>query len=168
REEDREEEGKRGQRLLAARQQRQALRRLARRGDLDLDAHVVLGVAALLRLGDLLEPLLVARRLLRLGAAEHGARAGVLADEAETTAAAGAGSPSASGRPAGSGSRPSFVASSESTAPTSEARSRACCARTSARVTASAPPWSRVCAAFSAAAPVRRSAARRSPAARSA
>ena len=40
REEDREHEGQRDQRLLAARQQRQALRGLARRGDLDLHAAI--------------------------------------------------------------------------------------------------------------------------------
>src|SRR5205085_9755212 len=41
-EEDREQERDRGHRLLAARQQRQALGRLARRRDLDLDAEQVL------------------------------------------------------------------------------------------------------------------------------
>src|SRR3954467_6838491 len=45
--EDREEEGDRGHRLLTARQQRQALGRLARRRDLDLDAVEVLLVLLL-------------------------------------------------------------------------------------------------------------------------
>ena len=45
-EEDAEQEGDRGHRLLAAGEQRQALHRLARGRDLDLDAEVVVGVDA--------------------------------------------------------------------------------------------------------------------------
>src|SRR5215207_4465222 len=78
-EEDREQEGERGHRLLAARQQRQPLRRLARGRDLDLDAHAVLG-RGFLGLGRLLDPLVVGgRALVGAGAAQHGAWAGVLA-----------------------------------------------------------------------------------------
>ena len=47
--EDREQEGQRGQRLLAARQQRQALHRLAGGRHLDLHAQAVLGVGAAVR-----------------------------------------------------------------------------------------------------------------------
>src|SRR5829696_5132252 len=78
-EEDREQEGERGHRLLAARQQRQPLRRLARGRDLDLDAHAVLG-RGFLGLGRLLDPLVVGgSALVGAGAAQHGAWAGVLA-----------------------------------------------------------------------------------------
>src|SRR3954452_10629526 len=80
--EDREEEGDRGHRLLAAAEQREALGRLARRRDLDLDPVEVL-------LGELLAGVgLLGGRLL-LGAAEHRARAAVLLDEAQAPAAPG-------------------------------------------------------------------------------
>src|SRR5215207_1932436 len=85
-EEDREQEGERGHRLLAARQQRQPLRRLARGRDLDLDAHAVLG-RGFLGLGRLLDPLVVGGSAL-LGAAQHGAWAGVLAYQPQPPPAA--------------------------------------------------------------------------------
>ena len=78
-EEHGEQERERGQRLLAAGEQREALGRLARGRDLDLDAHLVLGRLLFL------DRLLV---LVVVGAAEHRARAGVLADEPQRAAAA--------------------------------------------------------------------------------
>ena len=81
-EEDGEQERERGHRLLAAGEQRQALGRLARGRDLDLDAELVLRrllVFVLFGLG---------RFGLGVAAAEHRARAGVLADEPQRAAAA--------------------------------------------------------------------------------
>ena len=80
-EEDGEQERERGHRLLAAGEQRQALGRLAGGRDLDLDAHLVLGPSPSPRSGS-------ASRLVGLGAAEHRARAGVLAHEPQAAATA--------------------------------------------------------------------------------
>ena len=85
-EEDGEQERERGHRLLAAGEQRQALGRLARGRDLDLDAHLVVRAVAdvllVVGLGRRGSP----RRPRR--AAEDGARAGVLAHEPQVAAAA--------------------------------------------------------------------------------
>ena len=92
REEDREQEGQRRERLLAAGQQRQALHRLAGRRHLDLDAEQVLLVAGILGLGLGLRRIGCSRRTRGRGprvlAAEHRARAGVIADQPQPAAAA--------------------------------------------------------------------------------
>src|SRR5205823_3882223 len=86
RKEDREQERQRGQRLLAAREQRQPLHGLACRRHLDLDAELLVFLLRALGAGVVHRAVAV---VARRRAAEHGPRTAVLANQPQTPAAAG-------------------------------------------------------------------------------